>query len=288
MIIEQINDYIRELGWKIFGYQHYIKKRFVKRHGYELNLEDPRTFSDKIQWLKVYGNLEQYARFVDKYTVKEFVKKMVGEKFIIPTIGIYEKVSDINFNVLPKSFVIKATHGSHWNIIVKDKQRINQGSLIKEMEGWLKLNYYLKGGEPQYKNVQRRIIIEKYIEDLSGDLKDYKFFCFNGVPRYIQVDVDRFTDHQRDIYNLDWEKVPFKLVCKNVSHPVPKPEKLEQMIEISRTLSQSFPFVRVDLYYTNGRIYFGELTFTPHSGLGRIIPNDYDYKMGKWIKLPCL
>ena len=280
-----IRDFLRPIGWAVFGYENYVKDHFKRRHGYEPDLKNPKTFSEKIQYLKVYGHLERFSKYADKYDVREFVKEKVGKELLIPLIGIYERTDDIDFKSLPNSFAMKATHGSGWNIIVQDKTRLDWKSAIKKMNKWLKRNYFNKNGEAQYKSLKRRVLIEKYISDSIGDLKDYKFFCFHGEPQYIEVHGDRFTDHRRDIYDLNWNKLPVKLLYENLPQPVPKPEKLDDMLQICGKLSREFAFVRVDLYYTDGRIYFGELTYSPANGFKPFDPMQYDHIFGEHLDL---
>jgi hypothetical protein len=282
---EVIRDFLRPIGWAVFGYENYVKGHFKRRHGYEPDLKNPRTFSEKIQYLKVYGHLERFSKYADKYAVREFIKEKVGEELLIPLLGIYERTDTIDFKSLPDSFVMKATHGSGWNIIVQDKTRLDWNSTIKKMNEWLRKSYFNKKGEAQYKSLKRRILIEKHISDPTGDLKDYKFFCFHGEPKFIQVDGDRYTNHKRDIYDMNWNKLPVKFFYENLPKPVVKPEKLDNMLQICRQLSREFGFVRVDLYYADGRIYFGELTFSPENGLKPFDPVQYDNIFGEYLDL---
>ena len=280
-----LRDFLRPIGWAVFGYENYMKDRFKRRHGYEPDLKNPKTLSEKIQYLKVYGHLEQFSKYVDKYDVREFIKETVGEELLIPLIGIYERTNDIDFKSLPHSFVTKATHGSGWNIIVQNKIRLDWNSAMKKMDKWLKTNYYRKFGESQYKSLKGRILIEKYMSDSTDDLKDYKFFCFHGEPQFIQVDGDRFAGHKRDIYDLNWNKLPVKLFYENLPQPVAKPEKLDDMLQICRKLSREFAFVRVDLYFINDRTYFGELTYCPANGFQLFDPVQYDHIFGEYLDL---
>jgi hypothetical protein len=280
-----IRDFLRPIGWALFGYENYVKDHFKRRHGYEPDLKTPKTFSEKIQYLKVYGHLERFSKYVDKYDVREFVREKVGAELLIPLVGIYERTDDIDFGSLPNSFVMKATHGSGWNIIVQDKTRLDWNSAIKKMNKWLKKNYFNKNGESQYKFLKRRILIEKYISDSTGDLKDYKFFCFYGEPQFVQVDGDRFTNHRRDIYDLNWNKLSVRFFYENLPEPVAQPEKLYDMLQICRKLSREFAFVRVDLYFAYGRIYFGELTYSPDNGLKPFDPVRYDQIFGEYLDL---
>jgi hypothetical protein len=280
-----VRDFLRPLGLDILRRENCVKNRFKRAHGYEPDLKNPKTLSEKIQWMKVYGHLERFSKYVDKYAVRAFVKDTAGEELLIPLIGVYKKTKEIDYNSLPNSFVMKATHASGWNVIVKDKAEVDWNLAREKMDGWLKLNYYKKSGEPNYKPLKGGIIIEKYIEDSTGDLKDYKFFCFHGEPKFVQVDGDRFVGHKRDIYDLKWNKLPVKFFYENLTQPVAKPEKLSDMTEICRKLSRGFSFVRVDLYFADGRIYFGELTFTPENGFYPFSPVQYDAIFGKFLDL---
>jgi len=273
------------MRWAIWGYGNYIKPRFRKKHGYPLNLENPRTFSEKMQWIKVSGTLERFSKYTDKYTVREYVRAKVGEEILIPLLGTYDRFSDIDLKTLPDSFVMKATHGCGWNIFVKNKTAIDWTSAGSQMRYWLRSSYYRKWGEANYKPLRGRVLVETYVEDPSGDLKDYKFYCFGGKPRYIQVDSNRYTGHKLDIYDSCWRRMPLRIYHPNLPQPIARPEKLDEMMEISRRLSHEFGFVRVDLYFTSGRIYFGELTFCPMSGMKPFIPVEYDYLFGEPLDL---
>jgi hypothetical protein len=285
-VIKRIYSKIwRRVDLAFFCLKYHTIPMFKQRHGYDLNLKEPKSFSEKVQWFKLYGRLEYVSKYVDKYMVREFVKSTLGEKYLIPMIGIYEKVNEIIFDLLPNSFVIKATHGSGWNILVPDKSNIEWITVKNQMNDWLSSNYYNWHGEPQYRSLKRRIIIENYIRDASGDLKDYKFFCINGYAKFILVYSERNISPKTDVYDLEWNRLPIKLGRENLAKPAAKPEALDEMLQISHTLSRGFPFVRVDLYFSNGRIYFGELTFTPGNGMTNIDPVEYDYLFGSYLDL---
>ncbi|GHH99565.1 ATP-grasp fold amidoligase family protein [Neobacillus kokaensis] len=262
-----------------------LNKKFKKIHGYDLNLENPKTFSEKIQWVKYHGKLERFSKYVDKYEVRQYVKEKIGEQYLIPLISVFDNVDQIDWNMLPESFAMKANHASGWNIIVEDKTMVNQESAKNKMRKWLQSSYYKLFSEANYRNIKPRVVIEELIKDPSGDLKDYKFFCFHGEPKFIQVDGDRFTEHKRDLFDLDWNKLPLKLKFTNFKQSPLKPAALNEMIQLARQLSEGLPFVRVDLYYTNDRIYFGELTFTPGNGLERFSPRYYDELFGNCLDI---
>lgn len=266
---------------QILGMKYYTKLIFRFVHGYSLNLDNPLSLSEKISWIKLNCNLESLAPFVDKYDVRDFVKKRVGEKYLVPIIGIYDRFDQIDFHNLPKSFAMKATHGSNWNILVKDKDKIDWNAARTQMNKWLKLNYYNINLEAVYKNIKGRIIIEELLHDSSGDLKDFKFYCCNGVPSGAHVDFHRYGNHQYRVYDAQWNEF-IKENCKEKLPPIiPKPFKFEELLDVCRKLSNGFSFVRVDLYYTDARIFFGELTFTPGNGLAAFDPVRSDFYLGE-------
>ncbi|QMV39810.1 ATP-grasp fold amidoligase family protein [Cohnella cholangitidis] len=237
-----------------------------------------------MQWIKLNGNLERFAKYVDKFKVRRYVSKRIGESYLVPIIGIYKKVSQIPIESLPQSFVMKATHGSGWNINVKDKTKVDWEKTSAKLKEWLRSNYYDLYREPNYKPLKGRILIEHRLEDPSGDLKDYKFFCFHGKPVYVQVDGDRYKNHKRDIYDLNWNRLPFKAAYPNFPQLVHRPDALDQMTALAARLAKGFAMVRVDLYYTNNRIYFGELTFTPESGF-KHYPMEYEMLLSGLLDL---
>ncbi|GHH99566.1 ATP-grasp fold amidoligase family protein [Neobacillus kokaensis] len=262
-----------------------LKAKFKRKHGYSLDLENPRTLSEKIQWIKLNGNIKRFSKYVDKFRVRNYVKEKIGEQYLIPLFGVYDNVNQIEWGKLPNSFAMKTTHGATWNLIVKDKTRINRVSAKRKLRRWLRLRYYTITGESNYRNIKPRIVIEKFIKDPTGDLKDYKFFCFHGEPKFIQVDGGRFSNHKRDFYDLDWNNIPVRLKYKHFQEPVTKPSRLNEMLTIARKLSADFAFVRVDLYYTNEQIYFGEITFTPANGFKPFRPRYYDELFGQFLDI---
>lgn len=271
--------------FKNINYEAYTKILFKELQGYKLDLDSPKTFNEKIQWMKFNGNLELCGKYVDKNEVREFVKEKVGQKYLIDQLGCYSEVESIVFENLPEQFVIKATHASGWNILVKDRLKIDVDNIKSKISDWLNSSFYKLTGESNYRDIKPKIVIEDYIKDSSGDLKDYKFFCFDGKAEFIQLDSNRFKSHTRDLYDLEWNKLPVKLAYPNLERLAPKPEGLTQMIEVAEKLASDFNFVRVDLYNADGIIYFGELTFTPGNGMEKFDPIDYDYKFGEKFEL---
>jgi hypothetical protein len=285
MRLRAIRQQFRGLWWEILGYENFLKRRYRKETGGDLDLRNPRTLSEKVHWIMVHGGVERFAGYVDKAAVKDFVKERAGAEFVIPTIGVYGSVAEVDREKLPDAFVLKATHGSHWNVVVEDKSKVDWRAVEKKADKWLHSNLYYKFGEANYRYIQRRIVVEDYLREPSGDLRDYKFLCFHGEPRYVLVDAFRFTHHERAIYDMDWKRVPITMQFARLREEVPRPEGLGVMMEVCRKLARDFAFVRVDLYWTGGRVYFGELTFTPSAGLLKITPGDYDYAMGEMLDL---
>lgn len=263
----------------------YLKMKYKLETGESLNLNEPQTFNQKLQWLKLYDRNPRYTKMVDKYQVKKLVADIIGEEYIIPTLGIWNDFKSIDFNSLPHKFALKPTHTSGNIYLCKDKSTINYIKLSKEFKRWLKQNYYYIHREWPYKNVEPKIIAEKY---MGENLFDYKFFCFNGKVKTILVCSNRNRDSKNtDFYNKDWMLMPFtRQNHTNNSKGIPKPKNLEKMICISEKLSAGISFVRVDLYEIEGRVFFGELTFYPSSGFEGFKPKKYDKVLGDWLKLP--
>ena len=266
----------------------YLKLRYFYNFHKKLDIKNPKTFNEKINWLKLYDRKEQYTKMVDKYEVKKYVSNIIGEEYVIPTLGIYDRFDDINFEKLPNQFVIKCTHDSGGLVICKDKNNFNKENARKKIEKSLKRNYYYHAREWPYKNVKPRIIVEKYMEDSkTEELRDYKFFCFNGVPKMMFIATDRGIHKTKfNFYDLDFNLLPFKQHYPNDIRKIDKPVNFEKMIELSKKLSVNIPLVRVDFYEVNGKIYFGELTFSHFSGMMPFEPEEWDEKLGKLIELP--
>ncbi len=277
-------------------YPHLIKddRKFVEfmwkqKMDYPLNLDNPKTFNEKLQWLKLYDHRPEYTKMVDKYEVKDYVAKIIGEEHIIPTIGVWEKVEDINFEELPNQFVLKCTHDSGGLIICKDKSQLNIDEVKKKLQSSLNRNYYLQGREWPYMNVKPKIIAEKYMVDESGkELKDYKFFCFDGEPKFMKIDFNRYSDHHANYYTIKGDLLPFyENICpRDTNAEIEFPSNITEMTNLAKKLSINKPFIRVDFYNINSNVYFGELTFYPASGFGIIKPHEWDSKIGEMLKLP--
>lgn len=268
--------------------EKYITIKYKLEMNQKLNLKEPKTFNEKLQWIKLYDRKPEYTKMVDKYEAKKYVADIIGEEYIIPTLGVWDKFEDIDFTKLPNQFVLKPTHASGNVFICKNKDEIDYKKLKKTVQKWLKRNYYLVHREWPYKNVKPRIIAEQYMVDESGtELKDYKIFNFNGIPQFIQVDFNRFKGHQRKLYSTDWKELDFNLVYSiNKNVKISKPEKLKEILKLAKKLSINHSFIRTDFYVINDKIYFGELTFFPEAGFGKFIPEEWDEKLGNILELP--
>lgn len=266
----------------------FLKIMYYDRLGKKLNLDNPRTFSEKLQWLKLNNRKEEYTKMVDKYEVREYIADKIGEEYLIPILGVYDRFEDINFEELPKQFVIKCTHDSGGVVICKDKENLDKEQLRRKFNKLLNRNYYYSSREWPYKNVKPRIICEKYMVDDSGDeLKDYKFMCFNGEVKCLFVCLNRNSSNglNVDFYDLEWNIMPFERKYENSGKKIKKPKNFDKMIELSKELSKDIPFLRVDFYEIKGKVYFGELTFYPGSGMEEFRPYKYDEILGSWINL---
>ena len=254
-----------------------------------INLSKPVTFNEKLNWLKLYYRKEELIPLVDKYAVKEFVSNRIGEKYVIPTIGVWNHDSDIDWRELPSRFVMKCTHDSHSCILCNDKNELDIRASKRYLRSKLRQNLFYWAREWPYKFVKPRIIAEQYLmQSDEEDLNDYKFFCFNGRVRCFKIDFDRFTNHHANYFNREKELMGIgEQVCPpDFSRDLSMPQSLDEMIRCAEALSQGFPFVRVDMYDVNGRVYFGEMTFFPAGGFGRFINDNDDLLLGSWLELP--
>lgn len=270
--------------------EEFLKRKFKSNLKYDLNLLNPNTFSEKIQWLKINDRKDIYTILVDKYKVREYIKEKLGEEYLIPLIGIWDDPDDIDFNKLPDQFVLKCNHNSGLGMcICKDKSKLDISKVRRELKKGLKQDYYLTGREWPYKNVSRKIIAEKYMKnEYETELKDYKFFCFNGNPEYCQVICDRSTNETIDFFDMNWvhqEFIGLNSKCSNSKHPIAKPVTFEKMKEFACILAKNTKFVRIDFYEIERKLYFGEITFYPASGFGNFKPSEWNEKLGDMINL---
>ncbi|MDO5472605.1 MAG: ATP-grasp fold amidoligase family protein [Akkermansia sp.] len=273
---------------RLFFSDYFAVIRYYRKvSGKQPNLASPTTFSEKLQWLKLNAKNPLKAQCADKYNVREYVSSCGYASLLNELYGVWDSVNDINIEKLPEQFVLKGAHGSGFNLIVKNKQDVNWFAWKWIMRTWLWQDIYWSGREWVYKDLPKRIIAEKYLEDSYGELRDYKFFCFNGKPTFMQLEVGRNTkQNTRNFYDLEWNLLPFgKELPHNPDIQVEKPAKFDEMIKIATDLSSPFDFVRVDLYQVYDRVFFGELTFFPAGGAPDFVPSEYDSIVGKMLEL---
>lgn len=285
---------MRTLFWNSKGlYNHlndekYLRKLFEARIGKKLDLNAPKTFNEKLQWLKLYDRKPEYATMVDKFEVKRYVSSRIGEEYIIPTLGVWEKYEDIEFESLPKQFVLKCTHDSGGVVICRDKNRFDYLKAKEMLDKHIKRDYYMVWREWPYKNVKPRIIAEQFMKDGENNfLPVYKFMCFHGEPRIIQtIQNDKQPNESIDYFDTEWNLLELRQNYPNSDQPLPKPEKLEKMCQLAKELSKDHAFLRVDFYVINGMIKFSEFTFYSDAGFSNFIPESWDNVLGDWIDLP--
>ena len=265
-----------------FFYERTLCRKFKKRQGYELNLDNPQTYNEKLQWLKAYYHDPLLTRCADKVAVRSYVAEKIGEEYLTPVYGTYNSVNEIDLDTLPKEFVLKSNHASGHVILCRDKSKMDWPKEFLKMEKWLMTNYFYTGGEWVYKDIKPQIICEQMH---PGEIRDYKIVCFDGKPQYLYVCVDRNAEIKITYLDLEFKQLPFKKAAPT-SPTLEKPKNFEKMIELAGILAKDFPFVRVDLYDIEDKIYFGELTFCPGSGFNPFIPEEWDWKIGKMMAFP--
>lgn len=266
----------------------FLKIYFKHLMGYPLDLDNPKTYNEKLQWLKIHDKRPEYTKMVDKVEAKKYVSSIVGDKYIIPTLGVWDSVEQIEWDKLPNQFVVKATNDSGGVVVCKDKAKLDIEEAKKKLQNLGKRDYSKFSKEYPYKNVKKRFIAEEYIEDESGyELKDYKIFCFDGEPKFLFVATGRqLHDTRFDFYDIDFNHLPVLNGHPNADVWPVKPKNYEEMLDVARKLSKDIPHVRVDLYNVNGKVYFGELTFFHWSGIVPFEPMEWDYKFGEYLQLP--
>ncbi len=269
--------------------EEYIKRQFKAIHGKELDLENPRSFNEKLQWLKLYDRNPEYTRMVDKYEVKEYISQKLGQEYVIPLLGVWNNVDDIDFDTLPNQFVLKCTHDSHGLVICKDKKALDIEKAKKQLRSALNSDYYYRFREWPYKDVKPRIIAEQFMSNKGNDLVDYKVHCFNGKPKIVLVCDGRFSEAglTEDFYDTDWNHLPVRRpLHPNAPYRNSKPDQLDEMLSLSEKLSSGIPFLRADYYIISEKVYIGELTFFPTSGLQKFDPEEYDLIFGDYLRIP--
>ena len=286
VIFDKMNKY-GMLHW--LSDSTFLKINYWLNFGRRLNLKDPIVFNEKLQWLKLYDRRPEYVTMVDKIAVKDYVAKRIGSEYIIPTLGIWDRPEDVDWDLLPNQFVIKWNHDSGSIVICKDKQNFDKEEAIKKLQYGAKVNGFWYGREWPYKNVKPQLLAEKYMEDETGELKDYKWFCFDGKARCLFIASDRQkkdVDTKFDFFDTNFVHLPFTNGHPNSTGVIEKPKSFEKMKELAEKLSQGYPHLRVDFYDIKGHLYFGEFTLYHWSGLVPFEPETWDYTFGSWLNLP--
>lgn len=253
------------------------------------NIDNPILYTEKLQWLKLYDHNPIYTKIVDKYEVKNIISKIIGENYIIPTLNVWNSPEEIDFDSLPNQFVLKTTFGGGGDgiVICRDKSMLNIDETIKKLKKSFNTDPYIRAREWPYKNVPRRIIAEQYMEDDSGELRDYKFYCFNGEPKVMLVASNRFTNHNFNYFDMDFNVLPITSAMGAQSDvKMNRPDCFDEMKEVAAKLSKGFPHVRVDLYNSGGKVLFGELTLYDSSGYDDLSSEEWNRRFGDWITLP--
>mgnify|MGYP002623898037 CR=1 FL=1 len=265
--------------------EEYLKRMYEAAMGRKLDLDNPKTFNEKLQWLKLYDRRSEYTALVDKYEAKSIIAGMVGSEYVIPNLGVWDSFDDIDFDALPSSFVLKCNNDSGSVIVVQDKSRINKTSARRIITSGLKTNYYLPGREWVYKNIKPRVLAEEY---LPGKLVEYKIFCFDGKPGIILVCKGKAhaLGRTNDYYDIDFRHLPVTANYPNSTEPQERPAQLDEILRLAEKLSAGIPHVRVDTYLVDGRVYVGEMTFYHNSGYTKFTPESWDEKFGEFITLP--
>lgn len=287
MVPRFLKALLPRLGPVAFNHLSYIYLHF--RSGVWpplLSFSNPTRFNEKLIWLKMNYRAPNASLLADKLAVKSFLLGVIDERHIIPTLGVYQTADEINFEELPVQCVLKTNHGSGFNVIVKDKNAVDQSEVKRKLNKWIKINYFDETIEYQYKDIKPLIFAERFLcPNDGGDLRDYKFFCFDGIPKVVQVDCNRHQEHQRNFYDLDWNRLEFTSLYPPYARTIQKPEKLDLMVELAKTLSVGLPFVRIDLFECQDEVYFGEITFHHGGGFEPILPECWDFKLGSFIDL---
>lgn len=270
--------------------EKFVRWKYYLNFRKKLDLDNPQTFNEKLQWLKLYDRHEEYTQMVDKYEAKKYVANLIGEEYIIPTLGVYDTFDEINFEKLPNQFVLKCTHNSGGIVICKDKSALDIPRAKKQMTKWLKQNPYWKNREYPYKNVKPRIIAEKYMEQEDGEtLRDYKVLCFNGKAKLIELHRFRYTNQQtQDFYDVNWNKTSISQgggFIKKSDNVFPKPKCYDEMLRLSEFITKDMIHCRVDWYDIKGSLYFGEITFYDGSGLDAFDDEKDDLLLGSWMDI---
>lgn len=287
---QKIVFYLNEKGFhRLISDKFYIKNAYRYAMGKKINLKSPKTFNEKLQWLKLYDRNPLYTTLVDKYEVKKYISDKIGQEYIIPTLGVWDNFDDIDFNSLPNQFVLKCTHDSGGLVICRNKNELDIDNARRKIEKSLQRNYFWFGREWPYKDVKPRIIAEQFMQDRDYEnLNVFKIFNFNSEPKIIQtIQNDKTPSETIDYFDTDWNLLELKQNFPNSEKPLQKPKTLDKMLDLAQILAKdTSPFIRTDFYEINGQVYFSEFTFYSDSGLAKFTPAHWDLMLGKWIKLP--
>lgn len=265
-------------------YAKILKETYKRRYGKKLNLDLPTTFEEKINWLKVYDSTPLKTRLADKFLVRGWIKEKLGEKYLVPLLGVWNSFDEINFDALPNSFVLKANHGAGWNIIVPDKSLFDISTARRKFYLWMKTNASFRNFEMHYKNIPPKIIAEEYLVD--EELIDYKFFCSNDEVRFFWIVSGRLRNYSRYCFDLHWNPIPIKNKEPNAAPPPEPPAQFDEMVHIAKQLCQGFIHVRVDLFWHRGKVFFNEMTFTSYAGKTHSLTENANRAWGDLIRLP--
>lgn len=265
----------------------YLERRYKRLMGKKLNLDPPVTFNEKLNWMKLYDRNPLYTKLADKYSVREYVKAMIGEEYLVPLLGVWSNVDEIDFNKLPNQFVLKCTHDSGSYVICKEKTEFDIENARRKLKNALNINYYYYSREWVYKNIPRKIIAERYIEDIDDkETRDYKVFTFDGEPRFLYIATDRGIGETKfDYYDLEFNHLDVRQHYPNSEKKLRKPDNFELMLELARKLSKGLRHARIDFYEVNGKVYFGEYTFYNNGGVTAYEPEEWDYIFGEWLRI---
>ena len=272
--------------------EKYLKMLYKLKTGHELNLDYPKTYTEKIQWLKLYDRRPEYTKMQDKYAVREFIKETIGEEYLIPLLGVWDRADDIDFDALPDQFVIKCNHDCASVIICRDKSTFDKAEAKRHLQDCLQKSYYPDGREWAYRDIKPKIIAEKYMQDSNEKtLTDYKFFCFSGIARLVLVTSGPAHTPERrvDFYDIDFNSLPIKrgeMSGSGHAAAIKKPKGFDSLVQLAEKLSAGIPFVRMDFYLIEGHPFFGEVAFYPSGGMAEFKPYEWEERVGSWIILP--
>ena len=282
-----IKSFLAQTAGRLIPDKLYLQIKFFKWFGRFVDFKNPQTFNEKLQWLKLYDRTPRHIVMADKYEAKLKLANLIGERYIIPNLGVWDMFDEIDFDKLPDKFVLKTTHDCGGVVVCKDKATFDKEAACRFLTKHLTTDYYLTAREWPYKHIKPRILAEEYMVDESGEeLKDYKVFNFNGEPYCIQVDFNRFVEHKKNLYDLDWNLLDLSFnYPSSPETKIPRPQNLDEMIELSKIISRDEIFVRTDFYSIEGKIYIGEVTYYPASGYGKFYPEEYDLLFGNKIDL---